>query len=55
MNEPALVGFLPGDDERMAGTIDAISLELGRDGFISRCCTAETDAEPSGARPRRRS
>ena len=38
-----LVGFLPGDDERVTGTIDAISRELGRDGFVSRYSTAETD------------
>src|SRR5262249_36066533 len=39
----ALVGFLPGDDDRVTGTIDAISKELGRDGFVSRYSTAETD------------
>jgi GH15 family glucan-1,4-alpha-glucosidase len=38
-----LVGFLPGDDERVTGTIDAITAELGRDGFVSRYSTAETD------------
>jgi GH15 family glucan-1,4-alpha-glucosidase len=38
-----LVGFLPGGDERVGGTIDAISRELGRDGFVSRYSTAETD------------
>jgi GH15 family glucan-1,4-alpha-glucosidase len=38
-----LVGFLPGDDESVTGTIDAISRELGRDGFVSRYSTAETD------------
>lgn len=38
-----LVGFLPGKDERVAGTIDAIWRELGRDGFVSRYSTAETD------------
>jgi GH15 family glucan-1,4-alpha-glucosidase len=38
-----LVGFLPGDDERVSGTIDAISRELGRDGFVSRYSTADTD------------
>ena len=38
-----LVGFLPGDDERVTGTIDAIWRELGRDGFVSRYSTAETD------------
>jgi GH15 family glucan-1,4-alpha-glucosidase len=38
-----LVGFLPGDDERVTGTIDAVWNELGRDGFVSRYSTAETD------------
>jgi GH15 family glucan-1,4-alpha-glucosidase len=38
-----LLGFLPGTDERVGGTIDAISQELGRDGFVSRYSTAETD------------
>ena len=38
-----LVGFLPGADERVTGTIDAISRELGRDGFVARYSTAETD------------
>ena len=38
-----LVGFLPGTDERVTGTIDAVQRELGRDGFVSRYSTAETD------------
>jgi GH15 family glucan-1,4-alpha-glucosidase len=38
-----LVGFLPGDDERVTGTIDAVTRELGRDGFVSRYSTAESD------------
>jgi GH15 family glucan-1,4-alpha-glucosidase len=38
-----LVGFLPGDDPRVTGTIDAIRDELGRDGFVSRYSTAQTD------------
>jgi GH15 family glucan-1,4-alpha-glucosidase len=38
-----LVGFLPGSDERVTGTIDAISRELGRDGFVSRYSTSDTD------------
>ena len=38
-----LVGFLPGSDERVKGTIDAISRELGRDGFVSRYSTSDTD------------
>jgi GH15 family glucan-1,4-alpha-glucosidase len=43
-----LVGFLPGTDERVSGTIDAISRELGRDGFVSRYSTADTDDGLSG-------
>jgi GH15 family glucan-1,4-alpha-glucosidase len=38
-----IVGFLPGTDERVTGTIDAISRELGRDGFVSRYSTSDTD------------
>ena len=38
-----LVGFLPGTDDRVTGTIDAVWQELGRDGFVSRYSTAETD------------
>jgi GH15 family glucan-1,4-alpha-glucosidase len=38
-----LVGFLPGTDERVSGTIEAVWRELGRDGFVSRYSTAETD------------
>jgi GH15 family glucan-1,4-alpha-glucosidase len=38
-----LVGFLPGRDERVTGTIDATWRELGRDGFVSRDSTAKTD------------
>lgn len=43
-----LVGFLPGSDEGVAGTIDAITGELGRDGFVSRYSTAVTDDGLSG-------
>jgi GH15 family glucan-1,4-alpha-glucosidase len=32
-----------GPDDRVTGTIDAIRRELGRDGFVSRYATAETD------------
>jgi GH15 family glucan-1,4-alpha-glucosidase len=38
-----IVGFLPGTDERVTGTIDAIRDGLGHDGFISRYSTAATD------------
>jgi GH15 family glucan-1,4-alpha-glucosidase len=43
-----IVGFLPGTDERVTGTIDAVTRELGRDGFVSRYSTAETDDGLSG-------
>ena len=33
----------PATDERITGTIDADRAELGRDGFVSRYSTAETD------------
>jgi GH15 family glucan-1,4-alpha-glucosidase len=38
-----IVGFLPGDDERVTGTIDAVQKGLGHDGFVARYSTAETD------------
>jgi len=38
-----LVGFLPPTDDRVTGTLDAVSRELGRDGFVSRYSTADTD------------
>jgi GH15 family glucan-1,4-alpha-glucosidase len=38
-----LVGFLPPGDDRVTGTIDAVTRELGRDGFVSRYSTAATD------------
>jgi GH15 family glucan-1,4-alpha-glucosidase len=38
-----LIGFLPPDDERVAGTIEAIRLELSRDGLPSRYSAAETN------------
>ena len=38
-----IVGFLPGDDERVTGTIDAVRADLGHDGFVARYSTAETD------------
>ncbi|MBD0743684.1 glucoamylase [Streptomyces sp. CBMA152] len=33
------VGFLPGDDPRVIGTVDAVRAELGRDGFVRRYST----------------
>jgi GH15 family glucan-1,4-alpha-glucosidase len=38
-----LVGFLPGDDDRVTGTIDAVRRELGRDGLPSRYSNVDTD------------
>jgi GH15 family glucan-1,4-alpha-glucosidase len=38
-----IVGFLPGTDDRVTGTIDALRRELGHDGFISRYSTTTTD------------
>jgi GH15 family glucan-1,4-alpha-glucosidase len=38
-----IVGFLPGDDHRVTGTIDAVQRELGHDGFVARYSTAHTD------------
>jgi len=38
-----LFGFLPGDDDRVTGTIDAIAGSLGRDGFVGRYSTDDTD------------
>jgi GH15 family glucan-1,4-alpha-glucosidase len=37
------VGFLPGDDPRVIGTIDAIQRELMQDGFVLRYPTDESD------------
>jgi GH15 family glucan-1,4-alpha-glucosidase len=39
----ALVGFLPPDDARVAGTVDAIQRDLLEDGFVLRCRTDHTD------------
>ena len=36
-------GFLPADDERVVGTVDAIQRELCRDGFVLRYDTADGD------------
>jgi GH15 family glucan-1,4-alpha-glucosidase len=37
------VGFLPGDDERVIGTIEAIQREITHDGFARRYSTEESD------------
>ncbi|RPF32496.1 glycoside hydrolase family 15 protein [Streptomyces sp. TLI_185] len=39
------VGFLPPDDPRVVGTIDAIREELGHDGFLRRYSTDETTVD----------
>ncbi|MBE7188971.1 glycoside hydrolase family 15 protein [Jatrophihabitans endophyticus] len=36
----AKVGFLPGDDPRLVGTVDAVREELGSDGFVRRYSTS---------------
>jgi GH15 family glucan-1,4-alpha-glucosidase len=38
-----IVGFLPGTDERVSTTIDALQAELGDNGFLSRYSTQATD------------
>jgi GH15 family glucan-1,4-alpha-glucosidase len=38
-----IVGFLPGDDDRVTGTIDAVRSELSQGGLVSRYSTSETD------------
>ena len=43
------VGFLPGNDPRVLGTIDAIQRELTDDGFVLRYQTGSTDDGLSGA------
>ncbi|MGW1958160.1 glycoside hydrolase family 15 protein [Streptomyces sp. NPDC001920] len=44
------VGFLPPDDPRVIGTIDAVRAELGHDGFLRRYSADETavDGLPGG-------
>ena len=37
------VGFLPADDERVIGTVEAVQRELCRDGFVLRYDTSESD------------
>jgi GH15 family glucan-1,4-alpha-glucosidase len=37
------VGFLPPDDERVIGTVEAVQRELCRDGFVLRYDTSESD------------
>jgi GH15 family glucan-1,4-alpha-glucosidase len=42
------IGFLPADDPRMVGTVEAIRRELSWDGFIRRYRTSETDDGQTG-------
>ncbi|MGH1562997.1 glycoside hydrolase family 15 protein [Mumia sp. DW29H23] len=44
----AIFGFLPGTDERMKATVDAIATELTENGFVLRYVTGETDDGLSG-------
>jgi alpha,alpha-trehalase len=44
----AIFGFLPGDDERLQATVNAIADELTEDGFVLRYRTGETDDGLSG-------
>ncbi|GAA1993657.1 glycoside hydrolase family 15 protein [Microbacterium pumilum] len=44
----AIFGFLPGTDERMKNTVDAIGSELTEHGFVLRYVTGETDDGLSG-------
>ena len=46
-----LVGFLPADDERVAGTVAAIERELVRDGFVERYRADEENAMVDGLPP----
>ena len=44
----ALFGFLPGDDETLRKSVDAIAQDLTEDGFVLRYRTGETDDGLSG-------
>ena len=44
----AIFGFLPGDDERLRATVEAIADELTEDGFVLRYHTEQTDDGLSG-------
>jgi GH15 family glucan-1,4-alpha-glucosidase len=44
----SIFGFLPGDDERMRATVDAIANDLTENGFVLRYRTDETDDGLSG-------
>jgi GH15 family glucan-1,4-alpha-glucosidase len=44
----AIFGFLPGDDDRLRATVDAIATQLTEDGFVLRYRTEVTDDGLSG-------
>ena len=44
----AILGFLPGDDERLRASVNAIADDLTEDGFVLRYKTDETDDGLSG-------
>ena len=44
----AIFGFLPGDDERLHESVEAIASDLTEDGFVLRYRTGETDDGLSG-------
>ena len=44
----SIFGFLPGSDERMRNTVEAIATELTENGFVLRYVTGETDDGLSG-------
>jgi alpha,alpha-trehalase len=44
----AIFGFLPGTDERLRNTVDAIATELTENGYVLRYVTGETDDGLSG-------
>jgi GH15 family glucan-1,4-alpha-glucosidase len=46
-----LVGFLPVDDERVAGTIEAIGRKLSRDGLITRYDADDENVDVDGLPP----
>src|SRR5436305_890188 len=46
-----LVGFLPGDDPRMLGTVAAIERDLVRDGFVQRYAADDEAASVDGLPP----
>ncbi|MFE7978591.1 glycoside hydrolase family 15 protein [Streptomyces shenzhenensis] len=42
------IGFLPPDDPRVIGTVDAVRAELGHDGFVRRYAGSGIDGLPGG-------